>query len=107
MTTLFENRYTESSFTLTQTSGATLNLAFNGTGVSLVGAKRGNHGLYSVNIDGTQSTSANGSATTALFNQTLFEINSLQMGAHNLVLTNQQAEFLDIDYVRHNSAKCP
>lgn len=79
-----------------------MNLAFNGTGVSLIGARRGNHGLYSVNIDGTQSTPVNGSANSDLFNQTLFEINSLQKGAHNLVLTNQQADFLDIDYVGYN-----
>ena len=59
-----ENRYGESSFTLTQTSGATVNLAFNGTAVSLLGAMRGNHGLYTVTVDGTQSASMNGSASS-------------------------------------------
>ena len=98
---MFGNRYTESSFTLTQTSGSTMNLAFNGTGVSLVGAMRGNHGLYTVTVDGTQSASMNGSASTNLFNQTLFEDNSLQNGTHTLVLENQQSDFVDIDYVGH------
>ncbi|KJA19814.1 hypothetical protein HYPSUDRAFT_143241 [Hypholoma sublateritium FD-334 SS-4] len=93
------DQYSASSFTLTQTQGSTMNLAFNGTGVSLIGAMRGNHGLYAVNIDGTQSASMNGSSSSNLFNQTLFENNSLQMGAHTLILSNLQGTFVDIDYV--------
>lgn len=78
-----------------------MNLAFNGTGVSLIGAMRGNHGLYAVNVDGTQSASMNGSASSNLFNQTLFENNSLKNGAHTLILNNLQGDFVDIDYVGH------
>ena len=66
-----------------------------------MGAMRGNHGLYTVTVDGTQSASMNGSASTNLFNQTLFEDNSLQNGTHTLVLENQQNDFVDIDYVGH------
>ena len=78
-----------------------MNLAFNGTGVSLVGAKRFNHGLYSVTVDGTQSASMNGSSSPDVFNQTLFEDDSLQNGAHTLILENQSTDFVDIDYVGH------
>ncbi len=76
-----------------------MNLAFNGTAVSLVGAMRGNHGLYAVTVDGTQSASMNGSASPDKFNQTLFADDSLQIGAHTLILENQQNDFIDIDYV--------
>lgn len=93
------NRYTESSFTKTQLSGATMSLTFNGTGVMIVGAKRGNHGLFSVNLDGAESQPINGSATPNLFNQTLFEHDILQHGSHSLLLTNHDPAFVDIDYV--------
>ncbi len=76
-----------------------MNLAFNGSAVSLVGAMRGNHGLYAVTVDGTQSPSMNGSSSPAKFNQTLFEIDFRQIGAHTLILENQQNNYIDIDYV--------
>ena len=78
-----------------------MNLAFNGTAVSLVGAMRGNHGLYTVTVDGTQSASMESMGPQARIscNQTLFEDDSLQNGAHTLILENQQNDFVDIDYV--------
>lgn len=94
-----ENRYTESSFALALALGATMNFAFNGSGIALFGAMRSNHGTYSVTVDGTKSAPANGQSSTSLFNQTMFENYSLQQGFHTLILTNEQQDDFDIDYV--------
>ncbi|KJA19813.1 hypothetical protein HYPSUDRAFT_850510 [Hypholoma sublateritium FD-334 SS-4] len=93
------DQYTESSFALALTLGATMNFAFNGSGIALVGGMRPNHGTYSVTVDGTQSAPANGQSNTSLFNQTMFEDHSLQQGFHTLILTNEQGDDIDIDYV--------
>lgn len=46
----FPVRYSASAFTLTFTSGATATFTFNGTAITLYGAKRGNHGTYQVSF---------------------------------------------------------
>ena len=79
--------------------GESMSFTFNGTGLTIVGAKRGNHGLYSVNLDGIGSPALNGSSPTDLMNQTLFVSVQLQKDTHSVVLTNENQAFVDVDYV--------
>lgn len=76
-----------------------MTIAFNGTGVSLYGAKRSNHGLYTVNMDGADSIQANGSSSTSFFQQTLYASNNLTLGYHSVTLENMEPNYVDIDYV--------
>ncbi|THH05379.1 hypothetical protein EW145_g4839 [Phellinidium pouzarii] len=93
------------TFTLTSASGATATFAFNGTGVWLYGAKRSNHGLYSVALDGNkQNFSGNVPVGDDEFQVPLFSASGLTLGAHTLVLENEGTSpsemFLDVDFIR-------
>lgn len=92
------DKYTQSSFTVTQAANATMSFTFFGTYVGIYGAKRGNHGPYQVQVDNQQYPIGNGVATPDAFNQTLFSTN-LQNGLHTVTLTNNANTYLDVDYV--------
>lgn len=49
------NSYANGTFTLTGDAGATMKFSFFGTGVWIWGAKRPNHGYFTVTIDGKKS----------------------------------------------------
>jgi hypothetical protein len=66
-------------------------------GVSLYGAKRGNHGNYVVSVDSKTATFS-GQASPDVFNQTLFST-KLPPASHTISLTNPTAgAFVDLDY---------
>lgn len=54
------------TFTLTNATSATATFEFNGTGVWLYGAKRPNHGTYSVLMDGENAGNMSGSSSDGL-----------------------------------------
>ncbi|KAG6918052.1 hypothetical protein DXG01_016708 [Tephrocybe rancida] len=92
--------YSESSFMATQTSGASASFTFNGTGVQIFGAKRGNHGPYSVKVDGaTYPTTTGLLRDPGLFQQSLFAVDGLALGLHEVTITNQGTTFLDVDFI--------
>ncbi|KAJ7312860.1 hypothetical protein DFH08DRAFT_717257 [Mycena albidolilacea] len=80
---------------------------FNGTQVYVYGAKRDNHGPYSITLDGTTVT-FDGFSSTALWT-TLFVSDALTEGLHTVTVTNQMRKstnaYLDIDYA--SSRICP
>lgn len=90
--------YSESSFFVTQSMGASLSFVFYGTEVSILGAKRGNHGLYQVSLDGVNSPAVSGSATPDEFKATLYNAKTGK-GLHNVTLVNREAKFLDVDMI--------
>ncbi|KAH8831299.1 hypothetical protein DL96DRAFT_819220 [Flagelloscypha sp. PMI_526] len=98
------NRYqTNSTFTLSTASGAAATFIFNGTSVSILGAKRSNHGPFSVKLDG-KVTSSDGFGDN-LFQTPLFQQNNLsETSVHTLVITNLRSDdakpFLDIDFIK-------
>ncbi|KAF8971163.1 hypothetical protein BDZ97DRAFT_1651486 [Flammula alnicola] len=97
------DQYTQSSFILTQTVGATLSFKFYGTSIQIAGAKRSNHGNYQIQLDGGSVSTFNGESDTAVFNQTLYS-SSVTLGSHQLTVTNAGGSstansFLDLDYV--------
>ena len=57
MTDPFTPRYFGSTFRSTQTDNASGSLTFKGTGVWVYGAKRDNHGMFEMDLDGQVTTS--------------------------------------------------
>lgn len=92
--------YSQSSFTLTKSAGATATFTFNGTGVQIFGAKRGNHGAFTVNLDGAITNENGQSSDPGIFQTALFSTSNLPQGLHTVVLSNPGTNFLDIDFVR-------
>ncbi|TFK21932.1 hypothetical protein FA15DRAFT_672065 [Coprinopsis marcescibilis] len=95
--------YSEGSFMVTERQGETLDFSFYGTGFGIYGAKRLNHGRFSINVDGTPYEETGipplGSPPTGSFNSTLFSLSGLRKGFHEVILTNLEPRFRDIDYV--------
>jgi hypothetical protein len=93
------------TFTLCTTQGSSATFVFNGTQVFVNGAKRSNHGPYSVTLDGTQ-TLFNGFSENAIFGP-LFVSPVLAQGQHTVTLTNQldntSFPFLDLDFITWTS----
>ncbi|KAF7368328.1 hypothetical protein MVEN_00154200 [Mycena venus] len=96
--------YSAGTFTLCTTQGSSVTFTFNGTQVFVFGAKRGNHGLYSVTLDGYLfQTLFDGSASPEIIPAPLFASDILELGQHTVTLTNQWTDpskpFLDIDFI--------
>jgi hypothetical protein len=67
--------------------------------VSIFGARRDNHGNYSVLLDGMRKMTGNGFGGKD-FNQSLFSVADLPYGKHDVVITNDESKlYLDLDYV--------
>lgn len=90
-------RYSESSFTLTQAAGTSFSFKFYGTEVNIFGAKRGNHGLYQVTLDGNTSPEVTGAGADQ-FQVQLYTANASR-GMHTVTMINKENKFLDIDFV--------
>ncbi|KAJ3512630.1 hypothetical protein NLJ89_g3410 [Agrocybe chaxingu] len=97
------DRYTKSSSTITDVAGSSMSFRFYGTSVTIVGAKRFNHGNYQVQVDGQSFPTSSGLSSAALFNQTLFTT-STTLGFHEATITNLDNKFLDIDYVVYTTS---
>ncbi|CAA7260611.1 unnamed protein product [Cyclocybe aegerita] len=98
------SRYLESSFTFTQGVGQSMIFQFYGSFVEVVGAKRHNHGDYTIQVD-NQTFTGNGFSDSEIFNTTLYS-QTLDLGQHTLVATNvggNGGQFFDIDYVTFRS----
>lgn len=100
----FISSYSQGGFVATQSSGASMTFTFTGTGVQIFGAKRPNHGLYQVTVDGATSSAVSGASDSNDFQVPLFSTNSLQPGQHTVTLTNSEDKFVDIDYVSWQSS---
>ncbi|KAH6908464.1 hypothetical protein BKA70DRAFT_1149684 [Coprinopsis sp. MPI-PUGE-AT-0042] len=90
--------YSEASFTGTQQNGAFMTFQYYGSRVSIIGAKRGNHGRFQVNIDGINYPEGNGTAEPPVFKDTLF-VESLTQGLHTVQLANKEDAWLDVDQI--------
>ncbi|KAJ7096351.1 hypothetical protein C8R44DRAFT_812827 [Mycena epipterygia] len=97
--------YSDSSFTLTQTDGATASFVYNGTSFTIYGSKRGNHGFYQITVDGNAFPPDTGQAADpGQFQVPLFASPSLAQGLHTVTLTNQGTTFVDIDFITWQSS---
>lgn len=73
---------------------------FNGTSIWIYGANRPNHGSYTVQVDGSTYSGFNGAGNN-LFQQSLFNVSTLNQGMHSVKLTNTASNslYVDIDMV--------
>ncbi|KAJ7071988.1 hypothetical protein C8F01DRAFT_1361438 [Mycena amicta] len=90
------------TFTVSSTKGDSASLIFTGTQVWIFGAKRDNHGGYTIKLDG-KSSDHDGFSSTAVFGQPLFDSGSLPQQQHTITITNAPndttKDFLDIDFI--------
>ncbi|KIP01363.1 hypothetical protein PHLGIDRAFT_362060 [Phlebiopsis gigantea 11061_1 CR5-6] len=98
-----KSSYVNSTFHATGTLNASATLTFNGSAVYIFGAKRSNHDIYAVALDG-EVTKANGFSADPLFNQPLFSQTGLDHSKpHTIVLSNQYTttspSWVDVDYM--------
>jgi hypothetical protein len=74
--------------------------SFYGTACYFVGAKRANHGRFTVTLDGDTKT-ASGFSSQDIFQQLLFSKTDLPLANHTLTITNGDTndQDVDIDYL--------
>jgi hypothetical protein len=73
---------------------------FNGTGITIITAKRPGHGDYQVIIDDGNSASDSGFNVIDRFQIPLFEVHNLFQGPHNVTVVSQdEDQVFEIDYV--------
>ncbi|KAG1735097.1 uncharacterized protein EDB91DRAFT_1056403 [Suillus paluster] len=95
------DKYFRGTFQRSNVVGSVAKFSFNGTAVWIYGAKRSNHGNYTVTFDNANSE-YNGSATPDEFQQVLFTQSGLTQGLHTVSLTNTgpaAGSWFDIDMV--------
>ncbi|KAL5485363.1 hypothetical protein ACEPAI_8005 [Sanghuangporus weigelae] len=111
--------YANGTFTLTVTVGATMKISFHGTGIWIWGAKRPNHGYYSVTVDGEKSDLISGRRSDGIrdldsygneYHALLFSAFDLNLTEHDIIFTNEgaqgsasEAHYVDIDYITWES----
>ncbi|KAI6017971.1 hypothetical protein BKA83DRAFT_4316342 [Pisolithus microcarpus] len=97
----YADQYYLGTFTINDVPNGTAWFSFNGTGVWVYGAKRGNHYTYDVQLDGNTYGPYDGYYPTQEFLQVLFNTTGLTQGMHNLTLTNTatNSSYVDIDLI--------
>lgn len=95
--------YYLTTFHPTNRDQSSVSFTFNGTGVQIFGARRGNHGNFQIAIDNNTFPSISGASSQDKFQDSLFSTTALTQGLHTLTLTNQPTDgnhnFVDIDFV--------
>ncbi|KAJ7165353.1 hypothetical protein C8R46DRAFT_1277501 [Mycena filopes] len=96
-----DSGYSGGTYVLCSDKGSSATLVFSGRQVWVTGAKRSNHGLYSVAVDGS-TTQYDGFSKDDDFSG-LFDSGPLAAGRHTLIITNQQNDsdksFLELDSI--------
>ncbi|WVR09746.1 hypothetical protein IAU60_006822 [Kwoniella sp. DSM 27419] len=107
----FTNRYSEGTFHATFSEGDRMEYRFNGSGISMHGAKRGNHGVYGVSIDEGEEKYFDGQSSTEDIQTVLYETADLGTDREHMIrgkrVTNYPSKSLnregnlwvDIDHV--------
>ncbi|KAG2361344.1 hypothetical protein BDR07DRAFT_1409936 [Suillus spraguei] len=98
------DQYFRGTFQTSNVTGSVATFSFNGTAFWIYGAKRGNHGTYTVTVDGANFAGNTGQSNTNLFQQVLFNQSRLTQGLHTVSLTNTGVTgsgnpYVDIDMV--------
>ncbi|ODO10223.1 hypothetical protein I350_02452 [Cryptococcus amylolentus CBS 6273] len=105
--------YSKGTFHGTYGDGDYMVYKFNGSAVAIYGAKRENHGIYGVSVDGGDVLMSDGYSATTLFKQVLFSKTGLDDSEHTVTITNYPNSstsavagnhWLDIDYIQTTSS---
>ncbi|KAK8853189.1 hypothetical protein IAR55_003891 [Kwoniella newhampshirensis] len=96
-------RYYNTTAHITQVTGDTVQLNFNGSVVQVLGGLYRDHGNYSVSLDGGQAQNYNGTFFDLQPGATLYQASNLENGPHTLLITNlgggPKGSFFDLDAV--------
>ncbi|KIJ40957.1 hypothetical protein M422DRAFT_780601 [Sphaerobolus stellatus SS14] len=90
------------TFWFTDVSNAAASFTFTGTGISIFGSQRTNHGNYSVQLDDGPVLLFEGYHNPDIFRQSLWSTSNLQFKEHTVKITNvpiNTRNMLDIDYI--------
>lgn len=94
--------YSDGSFTVTSLEDATATLVFIGNSITIYGAKRPNHGNYSVRLDNKPALIGDGNGDQ-IFQFPLWSAQNLTYEQHTAVLTNTPTSstrnYLDVDFM--------
>ncbi|WVW86138.1 hypothetical protein I302_108179 [Kwoniella bestiolae CBS 10118] len=83
------NQYFERTFYSTNNADDSVSLTFNGTGITVYGAKKSNHGMYTVQLDGRNMGTSDGYSASPAYQQELYGVDDLSPDQeHTLVFTN-------------------
>ncbi|OAX44144.1 hypothetical protein K503DRAFT_730129 [Rhizopogon vinicolor AM-OR11-026] len=96
------DQYFRGTFQTSNATGGTATFSFNGTGFWIYGAKRTNHGTFTVTVDNQSFSNINGQSNVNLFQQVLFNQSGLAQGLHTVSLMNTGSggtNYVDIDIV--------
>nr|ODN90996.1 hypothetical protein L204_05837 [Cryptococcus depauperatus CBS 7855] len=101
----YTGKYFGSTFHSSIVANSWMRLCWTGTDITIYGAKRNNHGLYSVALDSGDVQMYNGYSDPEQFQVILYTSQGLKQGNHQIVLTNRNDMYaidghiyLDIDY---------
>ncbi|KAF8596101.1 hypothetical protein BDV93DRAFT_500726 [Ceratobasidium sp. AG-I] len=96
----YNSYYFNETTHITQVTGATASVTFEGTGLYLYGGTLLDHGTYSIQIDNQPGITLNGSTKNFHPRALLYYADGLGSGTHSLTVINtQNRRYLDIDYV--------
>ncbi|KAF9233527.1 hypothetical protein BU15DRAFT_80018 [Melanogaster broomeanus] len=82
------DQYYLGTFTSNNVTDGKATFSFNGTAVWIYGAKRENHGTYTIELDSASYPNNNGYSANSLFQQSLFNMSGLTQGMHTMNLIN-------------------
>ncbi|WVF72002.1 hypothetical protein IAT40_006813 [Kwoniella sp. CBS 6097] len=109
----FVNRYSNSTFHASNTNGDSVTFEWDGACIWLFGAKRPNHGNFSVSLDGgdKQYYTSESGPSSDLFQQVLYTSGEIPSGEHEVVMVNEKGyegvdakfEWLDLDFIIYQS----
>ncbi|KZS98294.1 hypothetical protein SISNIDRAFT_448495 [Sistotremastrum niveocremeum HHB9708] len=93
--------YSGGTFHATQSPGASAEITFFGTAYWVFGAKRGNHGSFTVTLNNTDQFTGSGFSANDEFQTLLHSNTTLPIGTHVLTIANgnDPTKFVDIDWI--------
>ncbi|WVR00251.1 hypothetical protein IAU59_007394 [Kwoniella sp. CBS 9459] len=104
------SKYFKETFMATKTDGDSVSFTFNGTAIYIYGAKRANHGVYSIQLDGGSVSYQKGYDGTVQIQAVIYSATGLSADQeHTVVLTNLPSQsnppptgnieyWFDVDY---------
>lgn len=95
------DQYFRGTFQTSNVTSSVATFSFNGTAFWIYGAKRSNHGTYTVVVDGATFAGNTGQSNANLFQQVLFNQSGLTQESHTVSITNTATGnlYVDIDMV--------
>ena len=91
--------YVNSTYSSSDVSGATCTFSFNGTGFSVLGARKPDYGEYLILLDGAVQQFSNATAHQTTFGQVLGGASGLEDGLHTVVFMAAGGGPVDIDAI--------